>query len=344
MLVHNTALIEITEKVEIQQNFYVYHPDYPIPKTKVDLYPRFAKQPPELQVKHLKIKVQNYLHSIYFAHSLISNHEIATSVQQSTSVKNNTIDGIDIDFYRQLQDHNTSSGYIDPDWQVVAESTNDELIVVKDGLHLHVNRHQHLPRVDQIAIGDIFPIYLPPNLVGRDTYIAVGNSGTPDRAESIELYFNFSPEAALAIVQELTHELNQLSIQFQFAILHNPSLFHRYDAGTLWLSQAGYLEIQPILAKIYQAHQDEFSTDVPLFTKYLAPGLAIAEVPMNISFGLQRCELLATGLLAAIDQNQTSGAAKLKMIKQEFTQAGIDWLNPHLNPAGQDCYNAYLST
>jgi hypothetical protein len=173
----------------------------------------------------------------------------------------------------------------------------------------------------------------------------VGNFGMPNSPMSIELYFNFTPDAAVAIAQTLTHELNKLSIPFQFAILHNPALFRCYDAGTLKLSQADYLAAQTVLAQIYRTHQADFSPDVPLFTKQLAPGLGIAEVPTTTpgSFGMQRCELLATGLLAAMAQGQTLAADKLNTIRQQFATAGIDGLKPHLNPDALDCYKIYIA-
>lgn len=327
-------LVEITEKIEIEQNLTVRHPDYPSVELEPDIIARFQQISPQLQKKYLTIQVQNYLHDIYFSHSLISLNEMAITAQQPPQIKNNTINGIDIDFYRQLEQSNPSHGYIDRDWQVLAETDRGELIVVKDGLHLHINRQQHLPKdLHQADIGAIVPIYLPYNLVGQDTYILVGNFGTPDRARSVQVYFNFTPDAAISIAPKLAHELNQLGIPFQFAILHNPALFYRYDAGTLWLSQAGYLAAQSILTEIYQAHQPEFSANIPLFTKQLAPGLGIADVPdAPVTFGMQRCELLATGLLAAMAQGKTLAADKLGIIRQQFATASIDWLQPDLNP------------
>ncbi|MFM2304665.1 MAG: hypothetical protein RLZZ135_2077 [Cyanobacteriota bacterium] len=353
MLVFHDTLTEIVAQIEIDLNFVVRHPEYPPLELQPDIIARFQRIPPQLQTKYLTIQVQNYLYDLYFSHSLASLQDIEATAQQPPQIKNNLIDGIDIDFYQRLQQSNTSQGYIDPNWQIVAETDTGESIVMKDGLNLHIDRQQHLPKdFNQAAIGDIVPIYLPHNLVDRDTYIMVGNVGMPNSATSngllshtaIELYFNFTPDAAVAIAQTLTHELNKLSIPFQFAILHNPALFHRYDAGTLWLSQADYLATQTLLAEIYQTHQADFSPDVPLFTKQLAPGLGIAEISTSPgSFGMQRCELLAMGLLAAMDRGQTLAADKLNTIRQQFATAGIDGLKPHLNPDALDCYKIYIS-
>jgi HopA1 effector protein family len=298
---------------------------------------------PELQRKCLIAQVQNYLHSIYFSHSLMSFKELAERELSSFKVKNNIVNGVDIDFCQQLQQSNASNGYIDPDWQVIAKTDNDELVVVKDGLNLHINHQLHLPKeLKQPAIGDVVSIYLPNNLVGSDTYIAVGDLGAPNRSQSVQLYFNFTPNAAIAIMQELTQELNILKIPFQFAILHNPELFYRYDAGSLWLSRSDYFSIQTILRKIYQARQTEFCLNVPLFSKQLAPGLGIVEVPTTMNtFGEQRCEQLGTGLLIAIEQGKSLATDKLDIICQALSAAEINLLQPYLNPLMSDCYDVY---
>jgi HopA1 effector protein family len=338
-------ITDIIEKVEIDRNFAIRHPDYPPLEQPAETIARFQRTPSGLQAKYLTIQVQTYLYDIYFTHSLMSLQQLEAKAQQPLLVQNNVIDGIDVEFHQRLQRANTSNGYFDPGWQVVTEADNDELIVIKDGLNLHIDRSQHLAKDFKLAQpGDIIPIYLPHNLAGQDSYIMVGNFGVPDRANCVELYFNFTPDAAVAIAPKLTRELNKLGIPFQFAILHNPDLFHRADAGILSLPQAGYLAAQTALAQIYQAHQAEFSPQVPLFTKQLAPGLGLAEVPSSPApFGMQRCELLAIGLLTAMEQDRTLAADKLNIIHQLFTTAGIDWLQPYLNPISVDCYGLLVN-
>jgi HopA1 effector protein family len=338
------TLVEIVENIQIDEKFTVCHPDYPPIELRSDLVTSFQHLPPQLQLKYLTTQVQNYLYDIYFSHSLRSLAELEIAAQQPTLIRNNLLNGIDVDFCQRLDRANPGHGYIDPDWQIVAETPDRELIVVKDGLHLHIDRQQHLPKeFRSAAIGDPISIYLPHNLADRDTYIAVGNSGTPDRAESVQLYFNFTPAAAIEISEQIARTLNRVGIPFQFAILHDPAMFYRYDAGTLWLPQSGYLAAQGDLAQIYRSHRAEFSPQVPLLTKQLALGLGLAEVPINASFGMQRCEIIATGLLAAIDRDRLLASDKLDLVRQELTLNGIDWQQPHLNSIESDPYIAYVT-
>jgi HopA1 effector protein family len=351
---YQQTITEIVEKVKIvnvdptveNQDWTIAHPDYPPLKLDPVAIVRFQQMPAQLQRKYSIDRIQNYLYDIYFSHSLPSLQEIAAATEQLAPIKNNIVNGVDVDFLGQLQQGNRSQGYFDPGWQVVAETDVGEVVVVKDGLHLHLNRSHHLPpNLAKIAIGDLVPIYLPPQLVGVDAYIMVGNFGSPTASSqdsatpdpSVRVYFNFTPNVALAIAQKLTDELNQLSIPFQFAILHNPEFFHRYDSGTLWLPQAGYLAAKNLLATIYQEHQAEFSPNIPLFSQQLAPGLGIAEeLAKPNAFGLHRCELLAIGLITAVEQGKTTTAEKLQSIRQEFAMAEVDWLHPYFNSCGTD--------
>jgi HopA1 effector protein family len=332
----------IVAAIEIDRDFTIHHSDYEpltiLPETLV----RFQQLPTQLQTKYIVDRLRNYLYDIYFDRSQLNLSEIDSATTKPSPAKTQLINGIDVDFYRRLQQSNTSQGYRDLDWQIIAETEDRELIVVKDGLHLHVSRHKHLPpEFKQANIGETIAIYLPHNLIDRDTYISVGNFGLPQQALSIQIYFNFTPDAAVAIVRQLTGALNELKVPFQFAILHDPALFYRCDSGTLWLDRANYPIVRSLLAEIHHTYQAEFSPPVPLFTKLLAPGLSIAEVPAaGNSFGIQRCELLATGLFTACQLGQIA-ADKLGTVERVLTAAGVDLAQPHLNPAARDCYDLF---
>ncbi len=326
-------IIEICEKIEINSSS-IQHPNYPSFELSFEITLRFEQVLPQMQSDLIKAQLKTYLYDIYFDHSLMSNEQIRSSSQKQILVHNNIIDGIDIEFRQQLEKSNTSKGYFDPNWRVVAEASHGELVVVKDGLNLYIDRDFHLPKNSQpININDLVSVYLPNSSIGQDTYIMLSNLGSPDRLDAIELYFNFTPDAAVSIAASLTHQLNQLNIPFQFTILHNPELFYRTDSGVLLLSKSGYLAAQNTITQIYQAHHTEFSPEIPLGTQRLAPGLGLAEVPTTFNnCGMQLCELIATGLLSAIVQGKISVAEKFAEIRQQFAIAEIDWLQPDLNP------------
>jgi hypothetical protein len=332
-------LTEIVAKITIDLDFTITHSDYPPLVTSPETLGKLQQLSVDLQQKYLVAQVQSYLYDLYFNHSLIGISELAAIAQQPPTIKNNLIDGINIDFYPRLQQSNTSSGYFDPGWEIVAQTDWGELIVVKDGLHLYIDPSQNLAPAFQLATpGTICSIYLPHNLVGQDTYIAIGNAGIPVGSELIQIYFNFTPDAAIDINYKLTSTLNKQSIPFQFAILHDPALFDRYDGGTLELAQSDYLSVQPVLAEIYQVYQAAFSPHIPLFSKQLAPGLGLVEVPDSGTFGRHRCQILATGLVMAINRGDSNTTERLNTICQFLANTGIDLAQPYLNPAAIDRY------
>jgi HopA1 effector protein family len=345
------ALLEIVEHIQIGQDFSICHPEYFPIELQPDAIARFQQIPLDLQRKYLIGQIQNYIYDIYFTHSLMTIKEVAAESQQLSQLKNNIVNGVDVDFYQRLEQSNSSTGYLDHGWKIIAQIDSGELIVLKDELHLHIQPQQHLDRaLTQINIGDIVSIYLPHNSIGQDTYIAIGNFGTPANStqsntepdRSVQLYFNFTPDVAVAISQQLIGELNQLGVPFQFAIFHDPVLFYRYDSGTLWIFQSDYFQAQTLVAKIYQAYQSEFSPHVPLGTKQLALGLGLAEVPITAgTFGMQLCEMIAIGLFVAMDQGKTLATEKLNCINRELSAGGIDLFRPYLNPAALDRYSIY---
>jgi HopA1 effector protein family len=342
----------IVNDLEIAPDLTISHPDYPPLSLDPDLGTRYSQIPIELQTKFLMTRVRNYLHDLYFTGRLRPIATLENTEPTSPLVKNNLVNGVDRDFLRQLDRRNPSRGYLDPDWQIVAETEDRELVVLKDGLHLHIDRQFHIPHhLRQAKIGDLTPVYLPHNLVGIDTYIIVGDLGfpQPDPCHSdqssplVRVYFNISPDSAVEIAAQLTGELNQLGIQFQLGILHNPTRFYRRDGATLHLSQTSYVAAQTHLAALYRSHQADFSPDVPIFTKQLAPGLGIAEEPLTTnSFGIHRCELVAEGLVSAFYQGQHSATERLNWIATAWDRAQIDQSHPYLNPTTTDNYDLYV--
>lgn len=333
------VITEIVEKIAIDRDFTIAHADYPPLNTSPETLSQLQQLSVDLQQKYLVAQVQSYLYDIYFSHSSIGLRELAEIAQQPPTIKNNLIDGIDINFYPRLQQSNTGTGYFDPDWQILAATDRDELIVVKAGLHLYIDPRQHLAPASQPATpGMIVPICLPPNLVGQDTYISIGNAGIPQSTELVQIYFNCTPDAAIEINHRLTSALNHQNIPFQLAILHDPALFYRCDGATLELDQADHQSVQPVLAEIYQTHPAVFSPPVPLFSKQLAPGLGLVEGSDPHSFGQDRCQILATGLVRAISRGCTSPTEKLMTIHQALAKAGIDLDQPYLNPDAIDNY------
>ena len=98
-----------------------------------------------------------------------------------------------------------------------------------------------------------------------------------------------------------------------------------------------------MLQTVYAENQLHFRTEVPLFTKLLAPGLALAEEPDSKfaaveSFGMNRCQIVANGLLEARQKGDESTEYRMACIHQHFSVLGIDWQRSYLNANSEDIY------
>jgi hypothetical protein len=144
-------------------------------------------------------------------------------------------------------------------------------------------------------------------------------------------------------MSSLTRQLNKTTIPFTFKVLYNPSDYDRYDSGVLYFERSNYEAVRQVLSSIYPEERSHFRTEVPLFTKVLAPGLSLAEEPdckfaTIESFGMNRCQIVANGLLEARQQGDESPETRMACIRQHFSLLGIDLKQPYLNANSEDIY------
>ncbi len=338
-------LQDIVNRVEIQPGFCIRHPDYKPLELPPEALARFSHLPSDLQHKYLQQQLRGFLYGIYYNGSLqavLSLTEDNDAQSLSHNLENNTFLGVDIGFYERLHNSNCGAGYFDPGWLVLAQ-VEQKLVVSKGGLRLHVEPDRHLPADTNPTVGDTVAIRLPRNLVQNGFYMAVGNAGPQEQGQMTRVYCNLTPAGALAVMDGFTRQLNEMGLCFSFKTLYNPTDYGRFDAAVLYFAKSDYLAVQPVLQAVYDEHQSHFQPQVPLFTKTLAPGLAIAEEPEQTfsdheSFGTHRCQIVANGLLAAQQQGDESPEARLSAIHEQFSLLGLEWRSPHLNPNSEDVY------
>lgn len=347
------SLQNIVSKVQIQPNFCVSHPDYKPLEFPTGVVACLKRLPNDFQNKYLSWQLRNFIYGIYYSGSLRSVlAPEANSFDQvlPQTLENNTFLGIDVEFYERLHKSNCGEGYFDPGWYVLRQESDGSLAVTKGGLTLHIEQKRHLQLVDQSSkIGDSVAVWTPRNRVQNGFYIAVSNAGpekrdNPDNhPETVRIYFNLSPEGAVSVMGHLTRLLNEIKITFTFKVLYNPSDYGRYDSGVLYFDKINYEAVRQVLQTVYQENQLYFQIKVPLFTKFLAPGLALAEEPdykfaTRESFGMNRCQIVANGLLEAWQKGDNSPEGRMKTILQHFVLLGIDLQRSYLNANSEDIY------
>jgi len=336
-----TALQNIVHNLEIESFYSIKHPEYKLPELPESVIARFADLSLDIQNKHLSIQLRNFLYSAYYNGSWDKSSMVDTEIN---NLSNNSLLGIDLAFYEKLHTSNTGQGYWSENWLVVHEENDGCLAVQKNGLTLHIERDLYLSEVDKSAnIGNLVAIKMPKNLVQNGFYMAVSNLGTQDNQDIVRIYFNVSPEGAVSVMKNVTRELNNMQVSFSFKALYNPDEYRRYDSAVLYFNKHEYKTIHPILQKVYLENQNSFSQQVPLFTKQLAPGLGCAEEPTNKlaekeSFGTNRCQMIANGLIAAWQAGNNHPESRMTAILEQFTLHKIKLRYPYLNGYSDDIY------
>ncbi len=342
----HSTLEDIIHKIEIQSRFCISHPDYKPLELPAESLSRFQLLPSDIQDKYLNLQLSRFLYGIYYNGSLKSALAVNDDTSDATvqKLENNTYLGVDVAFYDRLHENNRSEGYFNPDWLVVKEEVDGTLAVQKGGLTLHVEQ-DHLQPIQTVTVGESVAIKMPKNLVQNGFYMAVSNAGSYKEAEIVRIYFNLTSEGAIALMNSLTLELNAISIPFNFKALYNPNDYGRYDCAVLYFDKSQYQAVYPVLEKVYTQNQAHFRPEVPLFTKYLAPGLALAEEPdckfaEKESFGMNRCQIVANALLDVWQQGNDSPESRMSAIFQHFDSLQVELQRPYLNANSEDIYRA----
>jgi hypothetical protein len=345
------ALEDIVDRLEIESNFSIRHPDYKPMKLPEQAAKLFEKLPQQLQDKYISSQLQSFLYGIYyngFLRDALAPGKNEDDRALLQNLENNTVLGVDLDFYDRLHQSNQGQGYFSSGWQVLREESDGSVAVIKSGLTLHINRERHLqPESREAGVGDIVAIRLPKNCVQNGFYMAIGDAGSESANVSnntlVRIYFHLDPDGAVAVMASLTEKLNQLSVPFSFKALYNPSDYKRYDSAVLYFENNYYETVKPLLRDIYQQHQSHFKPEIPLFTKSLAPGLGLAEEPNDKfktkeSFGTHRCQIVADSLLETWQKGDNSPEARMKTILDNFSRLGIELEYSYLNAEAKDIY------
>lgn len=346
------VLYAIARDICIDKNLGIKHPLYNFTITAEAVH-RFTENPGELQRKYLNVILRNFIYGIYFSQALIeivkNTHNLDEEYQGHLlhhNLENDSPWGVEIDFYEQLHNHNHGVGYLDPNWEVLRREPDSSLAVTKSGLTMYANKGTHWNSIRTPRPGDYISINMPKNRLQNGYYIAISNQGIIefDPENNVKLgriYFNCSSTGGIVLIDALTNKLNHAEVFFNLQMLCHSQAFSRSDAGVLLFSLVDYNKIHQILSQIYC--QDFFNPEIPLFTKYLAPGVGFAEEPnqkfyFQEGFGGNRCQIITNALLEAWENHQDSETNRIESIQKHFSQQGIDLHKPYLNPGSQDIY------
>lgn len=175
-------------------------------------------------------------------------------------------------------------------------------------------------------------------------YLARGNAAARSGADLptvLRLYWHLRPAGAAQWIHGLTSRLNRRRIPFTLKAVRDPRRYRRADAGVLYLDPESYAGARREILRTWRDVRDELRPEVPLFTLPLAPGLGLAEGTGQRSFGEERCELMATALLAAFARGGRSPADQLADVVAAFRAVGLNPDRPHLSAGSTRRYRRW---
>ena len=172
-------------------------------------------------------------------------------------------------------------------------------------------------------------------------YFAFGETqtGELDNFSLARFYWNLRAEGAAPLVGAVTRGLNRFQVPFRVKCLTNSAFYARDDSAVLYVERRYYAVTARVLEDVHREVSAHLRPETPLFTKRLAAGLALAEEPYTgESFGMQRCRILAEGLLGAHERGLRDEASRLEEVERRFRGYGLSLDAPHLNPRSVDLY------
>lgn len=251
-------------------------------------------------------------------------------------------------FVDDLSKANCGVGTWEPGWIIRALEEDGTLVVhrQRDDLTLWAQREQFRPTHGKVGIGSVGRLRLGKELreMLPGYYTILGDADQPtDDAGSpvgiVRLYWHLTAEIAPVWIRELTRRFNAANVAFHAKVLSDPGAYFRADAGVLYVSHADLAGAMTLVPGLHKAVSPHLRHPTPMFTKWLARGLAVAEDPGDgRSFGQHRCHLVAEGVVRAFEDGTTAFREVTAAVVSRFAEEGLVITRPWLNAGSHQRY------
>jgi hypothetical protein len=249
-------------------------------------------------------------------------------------------------FIEALSAANSGKGYWEQGWAVRAIE-KDHTVIGKEDLEIWGTPEDCLvPGGAPIIPGTLLSLRFPKESLNVSPGFYMAMSDIDFAASSsplVRLYWNLTAEGAVLFLRSATLLMNQAGLRFKLKVLNDPAQFIRCDSSVLYIHKEDYRLASRILKKIHVLIRMNLLPGTPAFTKFLAYGVGLAEDPGDgNSFGMQRCKVLADGLVCAFEQGRSSKDERLEVVVSRFVDEGISVEKPFLNPESNDEYDSWV--
>jgi hypothetical protein len=181
------------------------------------------------------------------------------------------------------------------------------------------------------SVGQPVRVAAPREATSTGHYAALGRPlADASGGRQVRFYWNLDPPGGAPFLLATTGRLERRRIPFQAKVPLTPAGYGRADGGVLYLNAEDFEAAADLIDEVRRELEPLLRPETPLFTRAIAPGLAFAESPpTGESFGMQRCRLLAEGLV----QGFAGGRPAAEAMLARLVAYGIDPQAPERNPA-----------
>lgn len=249
------------------------------------------------------------------------------------------------DFRAALSQASNGSGTWEPGWRTETIDTDGLLVVSRHGVRFWAEPEQVRLGAHPFAAAQPCRVHVPHEYrqLVPGFHLIVGDAEPEDptsgQSMTARLYWNLKAKGAPHFLAVISQLLNDAGIPFRAKVLSNPGDYQRADSAVVYLEKRDFPRARPLLRSAHAEVCYAIRSDVPLFTKRLAQGLAVAEDPGNgLSFGEDRCRLLARALHSAHLTGHANARSRKNAVDFAFRERGLDSEFPFLSPGSSECY------
>jgi hypothetical protein len=242
------------------------------------------------------------------------------------------------DFLAGLSRANTGVERWEGGWQAYLAGADGVIHVSKGDRQLRAQPGEYIADAvtfRPVAAGVMVTLRVPreSNAVQPGFYFMFGETlgDVWDEHHTVRFYFNPGAARAAELVRFLTGALNRFQVPFRMKALTTPPAYTRADSVVLYLARRLYPIAGRLVARMPADLAARMQSRVPLFTRQFRDGVGLAEDPGNgESFGMQRCRLVAEGVVEAGRSGRHDLASRVRAVRNRFLAAGLDLDRPHL--------------
>jgi hypothetical protein len=240
-------------------------------------------------------------------------------------------------FTRALSAANRGTGANETGW-VFQGHDGGRLMVERLGLRLWAEPEEVVVEGGrEPVIGDLVSVRMSNEAVRLSPgfYLALSDVGLdPPRPRVMDRYYlHVRPAAAVECVKCVTERLNSARLPFRLKLLNDPAAYDRCDTAVLTMQRRQRREALERVRALAEILRPGLAETVPSMTLPLAPGVAFAEDPGDgVSFGAQRCGLIAAALVEAHELGRESEGGRMDLIRRHMSQVETTPEIPYLGP------------